>query len=404
MQPLSVRLLANACVGTKLKNSSNIFCHLIPGHKLTIASNCTNIPSAKTKFLKVNNLIPGLRPANVNNGTNIPSVKTNILKVIKVPQVGQMPERASEFAAGQDAVAQHQQLVMHILEDSEPSTAVPESLHALLGNVWAPSTVLQRRNLWRRLMAFRLSRPLESLDRSAAVFVSQLKVLPSTQLTYAKAFSAMMGQLQLPCPTTKLTIRAFGNNGASIPTRQAVPALRADVDELMRRLQPRLAFAVWLCWKTAARFSDVMGLSKESFIAVASHEIIIRWGVTKSNRTLRFKPTQFTVILDRQPMHNQVQLIQGMRPLEKVTQLTTPMFVRAIQRWCPTLTAHSFKRGAIQVLFNMAERGLINPRIIPLLAKHQDRLMDFPESTLRYAPNQETFARVLGTGMATYLL
>ena len=70
----------------------------------------------------------------------------------------------------------------------------------------------------------------------------------------------------------------------------------------------------------------------------------------------------------------------------------------------PQLTAHSFKRGAVDYLLKAAEQGILDPRLIPLVAKHQDHLHDFPSSTLRYTSNPQSFARVLGTGQASMLL
>jgi hypothetical protein len=68
------------------------------------------------------------------------------------------------------------------------------------------------------------------------------------------------------------------------------------------------------------------------------------------------------------------------------------------------LTAHSPKRGAVGVLVEAAMQGQLDPRLIPLVAKHKDQLHDFPVATLRYAPNKVQLARMLGTQNATRIL
>ena len=86
--------------------------------------------------------------------------------------------------------------------------------------------------------------------------------------------------------------------------------------------------------------------------------------------------------------------------------LTTNQFVRLMQK-CPAtaaLTAHSFKRGAADVLARAVQSGLLDWRMLPLMLKHRDQLYDFPASTLRYLPDPWITARNIGSDKATALL
>ena len=56
------------------------------------------------------------------------------------------------------------------------------------------------------------------------------------------------------------------------------------------------------------------------------------------------------------------------------------------------------------VLVTCASMGLLDVRLIPIMAKHKDDLHSFPATTLRYAPNKVHLAKMLGTQSATRLL
>jgi hypothetical protein len=65
------------------------------------------------------------------------------------------------------------------------------------------------------------------------------------------------------------------------------------------------------------------------------------------------------------------------------------------------LTAHSIKRGALDVLLNAACTSKLDPRLIALVAKHKDQLHEFTAATIRYLANKDNLARMLGTQKAT---
>ena len=84
-------------------------------------------------------------------------------------------------------------------------------------------------------------------------------------------------------------------------------------------------------------------------------------------------------------------------------EVTYRAFLRFLKSFPETdrLTAHSFKRGAVGMLFRLAAENIIDPNLIPLLSKHKDQLHQFPSTTIRYAPEPVVAALVFGTHKAT---
>jgi hypothetical protein len=58
----------------------------------------------------------------------------------------------------------------------------------------------------------------------------------------------------------------------------------------------------------------------------------------------------------------------------------------------------------VTFLIEQAADGRVDPWIVARLAKHKAGLMEFPETTLRYAANDPATARMLKTQDATRLL
>ena len=169
---------------------------------------------------------------------------------------------------------------------------------------------------------------------------------------------------------------------------------------------------LWLAWKTASRWGDLQDLRKENFLFdLPNNQVVIRWGKLKTNRRRRFAPTGLTVI--QEDFHPEMtlsllqRLVSRLRPGETLAGTWT---TRAFRSWMQSipeaahLTAHSIKRGAIDRLFELAAQGLVDVRLIPLVAKHKDNLRQFPPSTIGYASCTINIARSLGSQNATKLL
>lgn len=296
--------------------------------------------------------------------------------------------------------------MLALLTGRRSNTGITEGLRNRLDKAWATSTMSNRAGIWRRFTEFAATRK-DSLDRCAAEWVASLpSVLESTRLTYAKHLSAMFGHMRVPCPTTALLCKALTADGAANPTRQATPVKREEVAELLRSLPHDWAMALFVLWKTASRWNDVMRLQRNSFLLVTPEEIVIRWPSWKTNREGEIRASSFTVIRDLMPMNRLVAHLNGLSPTSAIAPGTTDEFRALVQLTHPHLSAHSFKRGAVLYLFTCAANGQLDPWLIPLLAKHQHQHNEFPQTTLRYGDRGDDvgIARMLGTGTATLLL
>jgi hypothetical protein len=287
-----------------------------------------------------------------------------------------------------------------------------------ISNIWATSTWSGRAGLWQRLQQFS---DLQSagnlpLGARAAAFVSSIPTASiQTTHTYAKTFRALATRFEIKTPLLDMYIAALRASGATVPMEQAYPARREHVRALIEHTlttsppNMRLAVAIYLVWKTASRWDDILHLKKESLIHADNTSLVIEWGQTKTTRADPFRVSGWTVVEERNypdMLDATTRTFRSLKAEEPLIEMPTRLFARMLTQYEATkhLTAHSFKRGAIGVLIEAAMQGLIEPRMVPIMAKHKDPLHDFPVTTLRYAPNKVDLARMLGTQNATRLL
>lgn len=247
-----------------------------------------------------------------------------------------------------------------------------------------------------------------------ADFVLSTNTKATTQHQYAKTLRTVLRKCGWgTTPLLDLVISGLAVQANSVDIRHAAPATPAHVTYLIRQAwikdrSGRLPLSIWLCWKTTSRWDDIRGLTKESFLLIDHdrHQIVIEWGDLKTNRLQRYRSTGFTVVQeDQQPLVTTMfqRLLRTMRRAEPLTTWTTAQFRTWLQSFPLTqhLSAHSLKRGAVDRLMEKACDGLFEPRLIPLLAKHQDPLWNFPETTIRYTSAKVAFARLMRTQDAT---
>ena len=243
------------------------------------------------------------------------------------------------------------------------------------------------------------------------------QVKASTALSYASSLRAIARRLGTPhTPVLDLLTAGLSVTSTAEPLRQAVPATPRQMRFLAEQAWDtdrtgRLAMALWTAWKTASRWDDVLGLRKTNFIEfdMTRNQVVIEWGTTKTNRRQRFRASAFTGLQeDNQPatLQQLQRVVQRLRADTPLAPLTTAQLRRWMQQFPRTqqLTAHSIKRGALNVLAEQAAQGHFNPRLLALVAKHVDALHDFPSSTLRYVQDKAALARMLGTQDATRFL
>ena len=287
--------------------------------------------------------------------------------------------------------------------------------------MWAARTWKGRGQLLRRFLKHRAAN--NSITRmpigyQMAHFCStnqQLKA--TTRLSYATSLRSMARRMGITS-TPILDMLISGQSAAAATTRikQAPAATPQQVERLMERAHTddpsgRLAMTIWIAWKTASRWDDVWHLRRHNFIHFdqTRNEVVIEWGSLKTNRRHRFRSTSWTVLCEIQrplTLRYLQRVVQRLPADTRLSPKTTSQFTRWAQRDDSTqkLSGHSVKRGAIDLLAQHACDGKIEPRLLPLIAKHKDALQEFPESTLRYITNRVALARMLGSQKATQLL
>lgn len=250
------------------------------------------------------------------------------------------------------------------------------------------------------------------------MFIASLdNCLDSTKATYATALRAIATKMGIETPLLGLLIDGLRAGGtATIPTRQATPASRSDViallDWLVRTAKtPRVAVGIYIMWKAASRYDDVLNLRKNSILLFdrSVPSIIIEWGQTKTNRARRFQIHNWTEVVELefpQMLQRTAEVFSKLQDDESIFgEMTSTQLLRLIQK-CPattTLTLHSFKRGAGDHLMRLYAQDpkIFDLRLIPALLKHKDALNDFPASTLRYIDDKVNMARAFNTGQLT---
>lgn len=302
---------------------------------------------------------------------------------------------------------------------SQSPQRLPSPLNPIserISKLWATSTLTKRQGLWRRLAEFTNNNNLHHfpLGVQAALWINSLgHTTTATQYEYAKNIRALAKRMAIPTPLLDMFISTLQATGALEPTEQATPATKQQVKFLITSAihagDVILAVMVYLMYKSASRFDDVLHLVKESIIHHDPEQnlIIVRWEQTKTNRADPFRVSNWTVIkeADYTEMIDLTLQLFNRTPAKTspFASVTYRAFLKFLKMFPETsdLTAHSIKRGAVGILIAKAAEGLFDYRLIPLLAKHKDPLHDFPVTTLRYAPNPIKMALVLGTQHAT---
>lgn len=245
----------------------------------------------------------------------------------------------------------------------------------------------------------------------------------STRLNYSKALAATATRLGIDHPLLSLYASAQLAAGGGMATRQAQAAEWHQVEALIEIAlpsQPRLALALFIAWKSCSRWGDIALLTQTSFLFVTPQRWCIEWPATIKHR----RPGQDTVsgwvVLEETPSSTSAPMLSRLTPLllafvrspqpaPNAHRLLSPLSTEHLNKWLKQrhlaslrkLSAHSFKRGSYGVLIAAAAANRVDMRKIALVAKHKDKLHDFPQCSLRYAPNKVDLALALGTQEAT---
>jgi hypothetical protein len=350
---------------------------------------CSPIQTNESQMLAAQTLPPALRNAFARH----PPLDTPLR-----PTVSRLapPTGFCESQLWQWLTQPHRQMSGEPLEDATLKVA----RQALAAPTWEA-----RHGLFRRFLAAEPSLQHQDVGTQLAMFVQSQQVMLSSRLTYAKTLSAIATALGWEVPMLRLYMAGLRKLGAEAPTHQATPLPR----DLMRRIisatrDPHTQAALFLAWKTASRWADILTLTRESFVQLTPTQIVIEWSRTKTTSQGDFNPWRWTVVHDEGSMAELVRTLRSLRRNQPLTTIPTAQVPQLLQRFGGDYTAHSVKRGAVDHLVHEAVAGRLDQQLIPLLAKHQNVASQFPATTLRYVGDKVSLALMLGSQKATILL
>ena len=244
-------------------------------------------------------------------------------------------------------------------------------------------------------------------------------LMASTQLDYAKNLKTLMVELEMgDSYNLSYFLKSRRVMMASQSPKQAPVMTDTQLQHLLHNSatnNPRLQACIYLAYKTASRWGDLVKLVKANFIihhqCLQRNEIVICWGsAIKTSRVKPFRPVNFTVLVEEKHPHL-LRLLKSQISKLKKDQLLCPKSTNQMLAWLKkdrilrNLTCHSFKRTTLDKLVQFIDQDLLDFRVLPIMAKHQDKQNPhFPESTIRYINNKVLLARMFGTQKATRLL
>lgn len=204
----------------------------------------------------------------------------------------------------------------------------------------------------------------------AAALLEEARVKPDTISRYIshvtmvndRVFPALTGPQRAMLSDAHASLK---RKGAGCDVNQATAATTADMRKLWRDAPPRIALTATLLWATACRHGDLINVLTKDVCLPRLGEAQIKLRVTKTTTFGGGVRLVVCVI----PPQAQRALEEHLRTETRLLLQTYPTFLKAVRRLCPRLTAHSFRRGAIQ---EMMERG-VDDRSIMQLTGHKSR-------------------------------
>lgn len=251
-----------------------------------------------------------------------------------------------------------------------------------------------------RYREFCRARCLVMNQETMLMFVVTTRTNARSKLTY---ITSLMARLQPPTLLSRVR-RALRRQAAVEPLVQARPASWQLIEQCMNNLPPREKIALYLGWRTASRMDEIVHLNRSHIQLISLTSIIIYWGATtKTSQEDPFLPWLYVEVGPpiapgrRSYMGDAVRVLNQLSSNEVLVQHHA-LIEAQLERH--GLTGHSIKRGAVTELLQRAAEGKFQPQLVPLVAKHATEAI-LPRSTLRYAANPTSVARILHTVDAT---
>ena len=264
----------------------------------------------------------------------------------------------------------------------------------------AESTFLNIRRAMLQLTRWAYAEKRDPWEEGTVVrWLRQKDILPSTKDTYLKNF------LQVRTWSLATPLQQYKNellrDGANMPTYQAPPCLPETLDFPGLADNHHQLMQIWLAWKTASRWSDLLRLTTKDFIVLDHQTLIVDWSnKTKASLRRPFRASRYAVIKGSRTKML-VAWVQTLR--DPIQWMSTAEVAQRLKRASPNLTAHSLKVGATQVLEWAVAEGKLSHELKTRLLKHDPRDASL-EMSLRYGRDRVAQALSLHTYKATRLL
>jgi hypothetical protein len=317
-------------------------------------------------------------------------------------------------------------------------TAALEAMYQVIGTRWAPSTTTNQayrtQALFRFLEAqgttFRAASTEDLLVYLGYKFLQHRKA--STLREYINTLSHLRSRLGRDLPPSQYDMETLllqdvkgGLKPLSQDPDQSIPVDPSHWASL-ELLPPQLRCAVRICLKTASRVDEVLQLTPDQIVTVGwttlhptvfqlLHDrkdpqtvylIAVLWGAkTKSSRVNRFREDMTTLIATLNPeLWSYLSLnVTHDQPIFSISAATLQ---QVLSHFNPNYTLHSLKKTSHNHLWKLAAEGIVDPKVIPLVAKHRRDVLEVPDTNVRYNTVEGciNMARALGIAHATLAL
>eukprot|EP00757_Euglenozoa_sp_SAG-D1_P021651 gene21651-1231_t len=281
-------------------------------------------------------------------------------------------------------------------------------------------TADRKRRIWEELQEFAVEWMLDYQEQETVLLYVQSTAGRRTSDSFGGT-RTLVGHIRaqrvrLNLPVAQLDVYKSGLNRlmADKPIRQATPVTYGRWKELMEKLPRKQAFIVFLAFKTASRLGEVLGLTKAHLHQRPGcmDKFAIEWKtLTKSGKKSPFEFRNYTMVQLNQDQMQWAMYVWALKDGEAITPFPgvekdaqRDRMVRILKKIDPSLSAHSFKRGALTRLIPMIKEEGLSPILLPRLLKHKGESEPIPATTIRYGANPFDIADLGETGTLTQRL
>lgn len=210
--------------------------------------------------------------------------------------------------------------------------------------------------------------------------------------------------------------------GRNDPATSALPIDKEMMAAVLAWLPMQFRLPALIAYKTASRWQDVKNLKWRDVRRISATETLVVFRVTKTNQTGKLR-IDHVVLVSSKLIVRHLPDAATILPNQAVTDITTaqieqklsefpvqPMYIEQFRTEASgevklTLSAHSFKKGAVDQLWAAAADGKIEPQQVAQTAKHRNvTSMTVPDTMAQYAPRLHLLARSIGTHKVTRMI